>query len=403
MTKIRKKIELEETVLDKALERVRYVYSIFDNVEVSFSGGKDSTAVLNICLMVARELNRLPLTIHFFDEEAIHPPTIEYCHRVAKSPEIDFKWYCLEFKHRNACSNSEPFWYTWDKDKEDLWTRPLPEGVEVIREHKHFEKGMTFQEFGEKFIDKENGTTAVLTGLRAEESLRRLRIMLMKKNDNYISRKGHISLVHPIYDWISDDVWRLVAEFDLDYNRTYDIFNKTKQHNRLLQQRVCPPFGEEPLRGLWIYKECFPEMWHKMINRVQGVATAVRYANTNLYGIGHLTKPEGLSYEEWLPVILSTYEGETREQMYAMINGHISRHYEKTDIPIEEDKYSLLSGLSWEWLCKVAIKGDFKGRTANSLTLKKQDIQEKLGITEREAVIRYGKKEYVLSYLEKNP
>jgi predicted phosphoadenosine phosphosulfate sulfurtransferase len=53
---------------------------------VSFSGGKDSTAVLNTALVVAKELGRLPLDVVFFDEEAIHPPTIEYVERVRQAP-----------------------------------------------------------------------------------------------------------------------------------------------------------------------------------------------------------------------------------------------------------------------------------------------------------------------------
>ena len=54
----------------------------------------------------------------------------------------------MEFKHRNASSNEEPFWYTWDSEKKDLWVREMPECA--ITEHPKFYKGLSFQEFTEK-------------------------------------------------------------------------------------------------------------------------------------------------------------------------------------------------------------------------------------------------------------
>ena len=127
--KIRSKEFQEQNVYDAAKERIRYLYQRFDHVVVSFSGGKDSTALLNVTIEVARELGRLPVRTVFFDEEAIHPPTIEYVERTRQRPEVEMEWYCLEFKHRNACSNEEPFWYCWDSEKQDLWVRPIPENV----------------------------------------------------------------------------------------------------------------------------------------------------------------------------------------------------------------------------------------------------------------------------------
>ena len=74
----RKKEYIDQNVWDTSLERIRSIYDSFDKVIVSFSGGKDSTAVLHCALEVAKEKNQLPLDVVFFDEEAIHPPTIEY-------------------------------------------------------------------------------------------------------------------------------------------------------------------------------------------------------------------------------------------------------------------------------------------------------------------------------------
>ena len=383
---VRKKEYIDTNVYDEALNRVRYLYDSFDKVVVSFSGGKDSTAVLNVTLQVAKERNRLPLEVVFFDEEAIHPPTIEYVKRVAESPDINMNWFCLEFKHRNACSNEEPFWYTWDKDKKDLWVREMPEGA--ITEHKNFRKGVTFQEFSPYLYDRTEGKVAMLTGIRTEESLRRYQVIAKKKNDAYINSKAENGQnqyrAFPIYDWSSSDVWLAVHKLEWDYNKTYDIFNQTKLHNRFLTQRVCPPFGEEPLRGLWIYAECFPDMWHKMLGRVSGVSTAWRYGNSELYSNAS-AKPDHLTYQDYLKVIIDSYEHDSKNDVKKTVNSYINNHRKLSSKPINDLVANPLSGVSWKWLCKIAIRGDFKGRASNVLKNEAVKVREKLGLSQEEA------------------
>jgi len=397
MSKLRKKEYLETDVWSETLNRIRYIYDSFDKVVVSFSGGKDSTAVLNATLVVAKERNKLPLEVVFFDEEAIHPPTIEYVRRVAEIEEIDLKWWCLEFKHRNACSNEEPFWYTWDKDKKDLWVRDMPE--EALTKHPRFKKGLSFQEFSPYLYGKSDGKVAMLTGIRTEESFRRYKVIASKKNDAFIQAKSENGQnqyrCFPIYDWDSEDVWLAVKKFNWDYNKTYDIFNQTDFYGKFLKQRVCPPFGEEPLRSLWIYSECFPEMWHKMLNRVSGVATAWRYANTDLYGVGKIEKPENITYKQWASIIIKSYESDVVKLVKKNLNSIIKRHKDKTDDPIPDKEVHPLTGTSWQFICKLCIKGDLKGRTGPKLENNAISALKKLGIESfDEAVMKYGSTKY---------
>jgi predicted phosphoadenosine phosphosulfate sulfurtransferase len=214
-----------------------------------------------------------------------------------------------------------------------------------------------------------------------------------KKNDSFITARAENKNSYrafPIYDWDSSDVWKLVNKFNLDYNHTYDLLNKTVMHNKFLRQRVCPPFGEEPLRGLWIYAECFPDLWDKMINRVPGVATAWRYANTELYS--NHAKPDNLTWKEYFHLLLENYEPEYKALIIKNVNGLIKRHYNCTDDDIKDDEPHPISGAHWKFFAKIAQKGDFKGRQNQVMQNEKEPVLKKLGITYEEALKQFGKR-----------
>jgi predicted phosphoadenosine phosphosulfate sulfurtransferase len=386
--KIFKKKYDAQNVLDAALQRIREAFDRFDHVVVSFSGGKDSTAVLNLALHVAREKNRLPLNVFTFDEEAIHPPTVDYIRRVSQEKDINFKWFCVPVKHRNACSRKQSWWYCWNPEEEEKWIRELPETA--ITHMPGFEAGMTVPEASQIAYPELKGTIIQLLGIRAGESMRRYRAVASRKDDNWLNLHStkNISKGYPIYDWTAADVWLAPATFGWDYNRTYDVFEKLGMG--LEEQRVCPPYGEEPLRGLWLYAEAFPEMWHKMLYRVHGVATAWRYANTDLYSVGLDVPPDGKTWKEYLQEVLKLYSVEDQVEITKAINSCIRLHNKKSKAEIPDSDPDLISGCSWKFLCKMALRGDFKGRVQQGMQMEGDKQRKRAGITWEEAVRRYA-------------
>lgn len=385
MGRIHKKTYIEQNVYEKALERIEYLYSVYDEVVVSFSGGKDSTAMLLCTIQVAKKLGRLPVRAIFFDEEAIHPPTIEYVERVRQMPEVKLEWYCLPMKMRNACSNEQPYWYCWDPKDKEIWVRDMPECA--ISDHPRFHFGMLMQDWGRAIY--KNTNKVIIQGIRTEESIRRYRVVARKKEDNYLStpEKG-VFFAYPIYDWSSTDVWTLVKHLGADYNKTYDIYNQTDLCGHFLTQRVCPPYAEEPLRGLHMYAICFPEFWHKMINRVKGAATAARYGNTELYSQGF--KPEETEWRDHIENILGSFSGTDRATVSDALNRAIKAHQRRTNDPIPESDPHPLTGCSWKFLSKMVTRGDFRGRVIQTMSQQGEKTRSKLGISLAEAESIYG-------------
>jgi len=359
-----KKQMVDEDVLTLARRRFSRIFDEYDRVTVSFSGGKDSTVCLNLALEEAERRNLLPLDVIFWDEEALHPETIEYVDRVSRDPRTRFRWLCLPIQHRNACSRQQPFWYPWAPEDRPLWCRPLPPGaIDVLN---GFTRKPVPELNGLLFPDR-SIREAVIVGIRAAESLRRYRAVAHRTTDNWISQDPEapwVSLVKPVYDWTTNDVWVAPHKLGWDYNRTYDIL--TKLGINAHEQRVCPPYGEEPLRSLWIYAQAWPELWERMCARVAGAETASRYSQSPLYNFKASGKASDMSYQQAISEELDKWpDPAIRMAIADRIRSDIELHYRKnpdTPIPDRAKDQLVAGGMSWEFLYMIAVRGDLKGR-----------------------------------------
>ena len=120
-----------KNVYDMTQDRLEKIFSGFDNVYVSFSGGKDSGVLLNLCIDYIRKhkLDR-KLTVFHMDYEVQYQETIEYVERVFKSNVdiLDVYRVCVPFKVITCTSMYQQFWRPWDDTCQDIWVREMPEG-----------------------------------------------------------------------------------------------------------------------------------------------------------------------------------------------------------------------------------------------------------------------------------
>lgn len=384
----------ERDVLTAARERFDVLYRRFDRVSVMFSGGKDSTVCLHLAIEAARNHGRLPVEAIFYDEEAIYPTTIEYVRRMATMPEVKLYWYCIPVQHRNASSRQQPYWHPFHPEERDKWCVPLPD--EALTEMPRKDAPSKFSPMPElgPYSLKPNSpreTQAQVLGLRAQESPRRRMVVSRREQENWLMASplaGNVNLAYPIYDWTSLDVWFFPQLNGYDYNRTYDLFDMAGVPVHL--QRVCPPFGEEPLAGLFLYQMIAPQMWAKMVNRCHGVATAARYAKTELYSFGDTPPPPGLTYREWTFALLALWPNPMRGKIAAAIDSVMAQHAKKTNAPIPDVEPDPHTAVSWKFISMMANRGDAKGRKAQNLRMKAMDMAIKRGENPADTLAQLG-------------
>src|SRR5690348_5373989 len=107
-------------VLEAAQDRIKTVFSEFDNVYVSFSGGKDSGVMLNLAIeCIRKHFPTRRLGVFHIDYEAQYQMTTDYVDlELEKNKDIlDVYRICLPIAAKCATSMYSDHWIPWNPDK----------------------------------------------------------------------------------------------------------------------------------------------------------------------------------------------------------------------------------------------------------------------------------------------
>ena len=203
-------------VYERTQQRLKTVFDLFDNIYVSFSGGKDSGVLLNLCIDYIRQhgLQRRIGVFHM-DYEIQYRDTLDYVNRTlaANADILDVYRVCIPFKVQTCTSMFQQYWRPWDGSMRDIWVREMPEGSLTQHDFPFFTDEMWDYEFQNRFAEwlhRRSGAkrTCCLIGIRTQESFNRWRAIHSDKNYRKLAnykwthRVGYYTYnAYPIYDW----------------------------------------------------------------------------------------------------------------------------------------------------------------------------------------------------------
>lgn len=314
-------------VYDATQERLKIIFEDFDNVLVAFSCGKDSGVMLSLAYEYAKNNNLLhKLAFYYEDYEAGYKYTDEYADRVFKALDVERKyWICLPISAACSVSMYETRWIPWDMDKKDIWVRNMPEYDYVINEDncpfefKKGDKGFDTRINFSKWFGKKYGNTAVLIGIRGQESLTR-RAIFTSKHRKFMHKGLKYSKIidkntvnfYPVIDWDTEDIWICNAKFAFDYNKIYDLYYQAGLS--IDQMRVASPFHLSGQDNLKLYKVIDPNNWGKMVGRVNGCNFGGIYGGTSAMGWKKITKPDHFTWKQYAEFLLDTLPDKTKKK-----------------------------------------------------------------------------------------
>ena len=321
-------------VLAAARERIRIAFDTHERVLVAFSGGKDSGVCLELCYEHAKKHGQLHrLAVYHEDYEAGYQQTFDYIERRFDAmTDIDRHWLCLPISAACSVSMHQTRWIPWDEDMRHLWVRQPPAKPYVYTADKiwfPFKRGTSgFQfriDFAEQFA-RRHGRTAVIVGLRQDESLSRRAIITSQHRVNMIDGLTYTTVVsdrctnfYPIHDWRTEDIWTANARFGWDYNKLYDLYHMAGLS--IHEMRTASPFHPSGQDTLKYYRSINPDMWAKMVGRVNGVNFTGIYGGTTAMGWKKITKPAHFTWKEYAHFLMDTLPEQTR----ARVKVHLAR------------------------------------------------------------------------------
>lgn len=268
------KIRLDKDVCTAAFERCENIIRTYDEIWVAFSGGKDSLVILEIMDEVYKNCGiKQPVNVFFRDEEFISDDIIDFVVEKMQSGRFNFRYYILQQLSQIYILGETRTIIQWDKNREHV--RPIP-GYAIQDKSDIIHDETTFERF---IFNGNHKKIAIVTGVRADESLTRLRSIRnnAKKGEQcYIANSTlpNVNICKPIYDWTENDVFKYLYENRIDYCDTYNI---QMFANKSL--RVASAIHPEGARQFHKLRAMYPVLYQQLVNMFPELILQERYHN----------------------------------------------------------------------------------------------------------------------------
>lgn len=268
----------KENVLSATIERISLLFDKYDNIQLSFSGGKDSTVLFHLINEEAKKRDR-KFILYFQDQEAEYQGTIDFVEWAMNQPNVIPLWYQVPIFMTNAASHTQLFLWAWGEN--ESWVRQKHQIAIQSIEGRYPKRFHKFNLWVGQNLKKLKGKSVSVIGLRAEESPDRRFVMFGEDSELFWLRKvNEPNKAYPIIDWKYTDVWKYLIEGGFKYNKVYD--KMYMMGHDLRKMRVSNLVHEKAFRCLSDLQELEPETYNRLEARLQGVHTAGIYGKENL-------------------------------------------------------------------------------------------------------------------------
>ena len=355
-------------VLEAAKKRINFIFDNYDNISLSFSGGKDSTALFHLINTEATKRNR-KFMLYFQDQEAEYQGTIDFVEWAMTQPNVIPLWYQVPIFMTNAASQQQLFLWAWGEGEE--WVREKhPLAIHKL-DKKYPKRFHKFNLWVGQNLKKLPGKSISIIGLRAEESPDRRFVMFGEDSELFWIRRKNIAdkphRAYPIIDWSYTDVWKYLIENNFKYNRVYDKMYMLGGNLRFF--RVSNLVHEKAFRCLTDLQELEPETYDKLERRLKGVHTAAIYGKEDLmYSIKSL--PDNFkSWKEYKDFLLSSIHPDLKK----IFEYQWSRFGDTDDIGA--NKYMVKRILLCDWEGSITWNRDYDFNYSKDQILHKNKLK----------------------------
>lgn len=319
-------------VYEATMKRIKFLFEEFDNIYVSFSGGKDSGVMLNLMFKYMRENNiKRKIKVYYMDYEGSYDFTEDFIKRMVEDNYdlIDLYWVCLTYKTKCGCSMYQNFWLPWNEEERDIWVRDFPHlknGLKIINKDNHefdfYFHGIEDFDFDKKFNSwihekYKADRTIGLIGIRTQESLHRWRAIYKEKEEAYkglqwTTKQGE-NRYHGyiLFDWTVEDIWVSNYRFRFDYNKLYDLYYMAGVP--INEMRVASAFIDEGVSNLELHRAIEPNKWARLVGRVNGANFGAIYGASKAMGYKNISLPKGHTWKTYCEFLLKTLPEEKRK------------------------------------------------------------------------------------------
>lgn len=359
-----KRIQASMSCVEAAFQRVRNVFSNGVKVYMSLSGGKDSICMADVVykLIQRGEIDPAQLTCVFIDEEAIYDCSIDamkFWRKRFLMAGAKFDWYCLPLKQVscfNQLTNDES-WITWEPGKEAVWVRQPPPFAIMSSPYLTRVGSMNYQ----TFLPRVTKDGIMLTGVRAAESLQRLKYMAaMSLGKQGITGKN---IIYPIYDWKDNDVWMYIRDNHLDIPEAYLWIYQAGENRHSL--RISNFFACDSLRGLKHVAETDPDLWARIEKREPNAYLTLLYWDTEWYKRSSRTRRQNEAGDN------RDYKELTRKMLFDEFDKHFTNPTTRKVADAYKKCYAKVAGIArprdYKQMHDALVAGDPKLRTLRAV------------------------------------